>query len=274
MASTQPQGYDKLAVLMARDPGMAIYRRFAKLNAKNLLYLQAELSYVQADLDVLIEEDGKIPEKKEYPFSLWDLKNDEQCLQWKKVLEARKLLKEYNDALLQQAQLLRLRDPEPSDFEIFKEWMNRETVNTIGISPPCQWGGENETDLLALFNRHEGKDALTRWVFTKGIPWYHERWGVKDTNRQDAQTGAYFYDDKTIEWWTFLLGLIMWGSLAGSSVSFFFHLRDAMGKEAVLLVYNMIFVMSMTWMLKASCVEMFVIATAFTAEQVIMHLTV
>ena len=96
MAPTEPKGYDKLATLMAHDPGMAIYRRFANLNAKNLLYLQAELCYVQNDLDFLIEDDGKDPDKESYPFSVWDVKNDEHGLQWKKVLEARKLLKEYS----------------------------------------------------------------------------------------------------------------------------------------------------------------------------------
>ena len=84
-------------------------------------------------------------------------------------------------ALFQQSQLLRLRDPDPADFEVFKEWIDRETVNSTGLSPPGQWGGDNEKDLLTLWSRHEGKDTFTRWVFTSVVPWYHQRWGNNNT---------------------------------------------------------------------------------------------
>ena len=35
--------YQKLAQLIGKQPGLAIFRRFATLNAKNLLYLQVGL---------------------------------------------------------------------------------------------------------------------------------------------------------------------------------------------------------------------------------------
>lgn len=96
MSTPISKGYDRLAALMARDPGSSIYRSFSKLNAKNLLYLQAEIAYIQIDLQDIIEEDGQSEDKVSFPFSVWDMKNSEDPVQWEKVLEARKLLKEYS----------------------------------------------------------------------------------------------------------------------------------------------------------------------------------
>ena len=45
-----PQSYSSLAELLGSHDGMAIYRRFATLNAQNLLYLQSELIGLEDDL--------------------------------------------------------------------------------------------------------------------------------------------------------------------------------------------------------------------------------
>jgi len=43
------EGYAKLSSLMGTDPEFAIYRKFAALNAQNLLYYQAELMGLEAE---------------------------------------------------------------------------------------------------------------------------------------------------------------------------------------------------------------------------------
>ena len=49
-------GYDKLAAFIAADNGLIICRRFSILNAKNLLYLQAELVNLEAELRDIVAE--------------------------------------------------------------------------------------------------------------------------------------------------------------------------------------------------------------------------
>jgi len=46
-------GYPRLATFMGHEPGAAIYRRFASLNARVLLYRQAELVCLEHELDEL-----------------------------------------------------------------------------------------------------------------------------------------------------------------------------------------------------------------------------
>lgn len=46
-------GYPRLATFMGHEPGAAIYRRFASLNARILLYRQAEIVCLEYELDQL-----------------------------------------------------------------------------------------------------------------------------------------------------------------------------------------------------------------------------
>jgi hypothetical protein len=49
-----PRGsYPKLALLMASCPETAIFRRFGALNTQNLLFLQAEVTHLERELEIL-----------------------------------------------------------------------------------------------------------------------------------------------------------------------------------------------------------------------------
>lgn len=56
----RPKGYPMLAGLMGRRPQMGIYRRFAYLNAQNLLYMQAELVVLENQLKEVQDQDAEI----------------------------------------------------------------------------------------------------------------------------------------------------------------------------------------------------------------------
>lgn len=100
------EGYHKLATLIGSDCGLSIYRRFAKMNSRNLLYLQAELVHLEAELENIILEDNGDTEKKLFCCSLFHLKHSSDApdgdlaIQWQKVLEIRKLLREYSELCL------------------------------------------------------------------------------------------------------------------------------------------------------------------------------
>lgn len=61
--TSSPDGYPSLSTFMASDPdGTAlIYKRFNRLSARNLLYLQSELAELQDQLDQYDEEDRGQP---------------------------------------------------------------------------------------------------------------------------------------------------------------------------------------------------------------------
>ena len=53
------EGYAKLSSLISTDSEFAMYRKFGALNAQNLLYYQAELISLEADLQELAESDRR-----------------------------------------------------------------------------------------------------------------------------------------------------------------------------------------------------------------------
>jgi len=64
----KPQGYHRLASIMARDKSMAIFRRFDDLTMLNLLSLQAEIVDLQKHLQLQCELDdtSRVGDEKEY----------------------------------------------------------------------------------------------------------------------------------------------------------------------------------------------------------------
>ena len=106
--------YDKLATVMATYPEMASFRAFAKLNVQNILSLQAELVHREAELSDITAENQRSgdSERRSFQFSFFDLKESagtSKDLQWRKMLEIRRVLPTYSMAtilLLPQGRLI------------------------------------------------------------------------------------------------------------------------------------------------------------------------
>jgi hypothetical protein len=90
--------YHKLSELMGSWPDMAIFRRFGTMNVQNLLFLQAELSHLEYELQRLQEQYGKSDgEKGQVSLrSWWDMRGNEDSEQLDIVLEVRQKLSEYS----------------------------------------------------------------------------------------------------------------------------------------------------------------------------------
>ena len=95
-------GYSKLAALYGQKPEIAIFKRFGKLNAENLLFLQTELLLLEQELKDIVAEDlrSENEQVRLYARSWWAMKHYSQhggdSLQWQKRIEIKKKLKEYS----------------------------------------------------------------------------------------------------------------------------------------------------------------------------------
>lgn len=102
------EGYNKLASLMGACPEVAILRRFGSLNARNLLYLQAELVALEDSLRACTERnkassdaDRAASARDWYTLSrLGSTGNNSSDVdageEWRTMLEIREKLKEYS----------------------------------------------------------------------------------------------------------------------------------------------------------------------------------
>lgn len=98
MATTKVDiGYPAVAHVMA-TPGLTMFKCFAALNAKNLLYMQGEILVLERQLDVLGDldhgDDGDEDTKKYATSCEALMKSDDS--QWEKILELRGKLEAYS----------------------------------------------------------------------------------------------------------------------------------------------------------------------------------
>lgn len=95
------EGYAKIASRIAAHPELGIYRRFAALNARNILYLQAELHGLEHELEQCAAEDAAVANdetRKLYSRDWQTLAEsiDDDRRQWNIICRIRVKLKEYS----------------------------------------------------------------------------------------------------------------------------------------------------------------------------------
>lgn len=95
------EGYRRLAVLMSRNPEMAIFRSFKTLNVQNILYLQAELNELETISEKLHQYDRASSHPKRRSnhknwYYLSHSKMDGNDEQWQNALDIRAKLHEYS----------------------------------------------------------------------------------------------------------------------------------------------------------------------------------
>lgn len=102
MAQETVVGYPRLAAKIEVLPETAIFRRFGALNAQNLLYYQAELTYLEQKLKKQQEKDRNLGSEPEKWFAVdwyWLERSRQQSVdttQLDLVLKIRTRLKEYS----------------------------------------------------------------------------------------------------------------------------------------------------------------------------------
>ena len=93
------EGYAKVARFMGRHTEFALFRRFRALNMQNLLYLQAEIIHLEADLYKLASEDIRHGKRQNHAHDWWSLsqgESDGDTEQWELMLELREKLEKYS----------------------------------------------------------------------------------------------------------------------------------------------------------------------------------
>ncbi|KAL9084655.1 MAG: hypothetical protein Q9159_005136 [Coniocarpon cinnabarinum] len=99
--------YQKLSDFMGTSPTMSMFRRFTSLNVQNLLFLQAELAYLEDELESIRQEeqgsDDELSEKRTRDSlqsfsSLKEISEDgSHSLQYETILKIREKLNEYSE---------------------------------------------------------------------------------------------------------------------------------------------------------------------------------
>lgn len=97
--------YNGLASLMGEHEELSISRKFQRLNAKNLMYIQDEILHLDHELHMIESEDEISKDKSRASLlaSLFNLKESSGSshgVQWNKVLELQEKLQSYSKSCM------------------------------------------------------------------------------------------------------------------------------------------------------------------------------
>lgn len=260
-------GYRKVAELMAEHEEFAIFRRFRALNMQNLLYLQAEITHLEKDLGDLADRDSGHPQRLYHNRDWWSLANgqseedqdqDQDQDQWQKVLQLRKVLEIYNDAVLKQAQLARLDIPSCNQLNFLRLWLQRPQMGNfplLGLDRTT-WNSEHEHDLLAM-RATPGGDYFSVWVFDTIVPLFHRVIGERIKRPDTFDPGLYSYDDKLLSTIVFSISTIIASVLPICSVVVLYYVQSPDMKLGLAVAFCACFAIALVLLTNAKKVEVF-----------------
>ncbi|KAK4112321.1 hypothetical protein N656DRAFT_798132 [Canariomyces notabilis] len=218
-------GWPGLAQELARNPALEAFPRFRELNVKNLLYYQVEITELESQLKKIEWTDHYTGIK---PQSLYAKRADKMLFagragdepdpvgtQRQLVYKIRQLLKEYNEALLQHAQITAMPHPNYVNIDCLQLKMHEDSIHRIRGTGEKAWGDPDKPKevpspaplqnirplLLALFWKREARrddrdlvavnpppklDNFTYWISHDFIPFYHVhiRPKLRDTRKK------------------------------------------------------------------------------------------
>lgn len=97
------EGYRSVACFLNEKGVIPSFRQFGTLNIQNLLYMQAELVQLEAELQCIAREDAQSddPDRQNFRYSHLKLQKsleegDGDDIQWRKILEIREKLENYS----------------------------------------------------------------------------------------------------------------------------------------------------------------------------------
>lgn len=272
-------GYPKLAGQMGLLPETAIFRRFGALNARNLLYLQAELVGLEKKLIELEYTDSKDPHgmKSQYALDWYWLNNsaddgDEEQLSL--VRRIRETLREYNVALVQQSTILSLPEPSKWDLNDIQHYLTTKDMGPLALigDDAAIWGSVlNPTsycpDLVALRGRHN-EDSFSKWVTEKMLLKLF-LCGCAHWKKVSRRYGAVGYHDSTLLQVTFWITSILASLLPIASITILCFVKSMAARLGVIAAFNLILSLCLTAFTTAKRTDVFAVAAAFSAVQVV-----
>ncbi|MCJ1364618.1 hypothetical protein MMC16_003731 [Acarospora aff. strigata] len=272
------EGYAKFAAMMGQHPEMAVFRTFRALNMKNLLYLQAELVELERDLEVIAELDeaSGIPQKAEYARSWVALNRSEaegDGYQLRKVLTIREKLKQYNDVLVQQAQMFALEQPNSWDLKFLREWLGGWNMSGNFLTGLEQliWDEKNEADLVSLRKPQPEKDVFSAWFTGTFLDYFHRCLGqyIKKPIPIDVESGIRNYDNSTLLALADVVCTVCACLIPISSIVVLYLVKNVLTRLGLVAGFTALFSFTLAIVTKARRIEVFAATAAFASVQVV-----
>lgn len=199
------EGYAKLGDRSSHRPELLIHRRFGALQAQNILYLQAEIHELEADLRELEQENAKAPAgspRIQYSRNWHRLATaqDSDRRQWDVFCVLQEKLKEYNRVLVDQALISRhYRAPKEHDLDVLKHCLTHPSYPDylLGKDSTIWEDKEIRHDLVTLSSNNT-EDGFTEWIAGNVVKPFHQLLGGRILKPSEEFEGMTDYSEQTI----------------------------------------------------------------------------
>ncbi|CAG8976009.1 hypothetical protein HYALB_00007536 [Hymenoscyphus albidus] len=267
------EGYPALACLQGQYPELGIYRRFSSLNARNLLYLQAELIDLETDLEKYTKEDGKSDKEKtklcnKNWFYLSRKKDGVVGSQWHTMTALRVKLREYNECLVLQRQLMTFNQPERGNLKLLTRWLSDERHGNLAIQGLDRNVWKDGYDLLTVKPDSLDGDSFTRLLQKVLIDPFHR---LRSSCRPppDLENGIYTYVEVTTIRVANVIGTAISSILPVSAVVVLYIVRDMLKRLGIVALFTALFSLALMATTRAKRIEIFAATAAFASIQVV-----
>ncbi|KAK3116672.1 hypothetical protein LTR53_002719 [Teratosphaeriaceae sp. CCFEE 6253] len=271
-------GYPKLATFLSGQEGYAIYRRFASLNARNLLYHQAKLVHLEHELH---EMEQTFADEKDLHYNVRHIFGAQSgttgYILQKKHEEVGRALATFNSLLLEQYQLHRLPKPDRSFVESIYNFISSEKADKPGwLEHPentiyAIWDDDRkpiQQDLVTLnpeFQRHQ--DPFTRFFTTRAMDWWHRIYSR--FKGPDGDLGEYVYAESAISKWIGGITMVVASALPTLSIVVLYFIRNEIWRLAFIVLFSGVFAAALAIFTEARRVEVFAATATLASVQVV-----
>ncbi|KAH7080210.1 hypothetical protein BKA63DRAFT_238185 [Paraphoma chrysanthemicola] len=269
-------GYPALANWIARDPDneTLIFRKFARLAARNLLYLQARLTSLESEIDRL---DGEAWQSADFEARQssrrWEtlIQHAEDATRPEKQRVAKldelsTLLREYYETLVLQSHVAQMRRPDVRPLSAFRDYLHgkaivyKQTVAMPLISGRAKAFLDDDKDLVTLARPIE-EDYLSQFLQNHWL--FRKRTSVDPYDRTTTHKNLHIV--RTVAVLDMVLAAIL---LIGAIVNLYL-VPNPKAKLGLVAMYTMLFASSVALCTNARRAEVFAATAAYAAVLVV-----
>ncbi|KAH7395618.1 hypothetical protein BKA64DRAFT_745812 [Cadophora sp. MPI-SDFR-AT-0126] len=269
------QGFTDFSQYVASDLSLSIYRKFSILGARNLLYLQTELQLLELELNAIDREDKTTiaesnddDEKIETETAArsWEVmcgqaeEGDEtQTRKLQKIYEIRKVMEQYENALLRRNQVLQLEAPADTPFKAFKTWFRTKRP---------LWGSgfrtlHDEDDMVSLGTQVE-PDRMSSLI--------HRCLGyrLRVPRKTPKSWGPmYYYPVQRVTLIVVILSMLCSASLLVGAIMTLYFVKPIGVRLGIVGIFTLLFAASIALLTHARRVEVYGATAAYAAVLVV-----
>ncbi|KAJ5885222.1 hypothetical protein N7495_009732 [Penicillium taxi] len=264
-------GYPALASWIADDPDQStfIFRKFSRLSARNLLYLQAQVYELEKELDDLDNETAtgqdvilKMSVRRWETFNEHAKKPGPVQRRMEVTAQIAIKLKEYHEALILQSNIAALESPDERLLRIFRRWFRQEkqgSGNSV-IDGKVRKMLDDNIDLLAL--RTDPEEDMLSWYL-------RSYWPLEGDSRPGIDDGTRYYRLRHVSQAVAVIStIIALIDLVGAIVSLYYT-KNPQARLGMIAGFTVLFGLSLRFASNAKRAEIFGACAAYAAVLVV-----